>query len=1077
MSESVDDILRELSGISFAPSEEQTYRMDPMDETNRSGTDGAGAVHTPSVTETLLAVRELIEEPDVAGIETVKDPLQPGRTENVPAEQSPVRHKKTVSRQKDPGQPSTHEKMDAHNKMSFFARKKAKKAAKASDRVFRTSGDDRNTSSSAPSDNKDRTNSTGQTVRIARTKLDDQPVQKETAVKTSPAADFRPEEKPVDKPSDQSVLQPAGQTGATGQFTPVVRVSAAELAHLGQVEEKTLEPSRRERLVLSEGRTRRFVSSFQPEREEKLQGGAALRRVTRRASSNVLTEEEQGMTLRIPAQSPSESPSAESPPDHSPNAAAASEEHVQAFGHQEMPSEDIPDETLFTSGDDTVSDGVENETQPQNYEIDLEQIREMDRLSEEDEQSSAAEDEQATRPIALDEPMPAAHSARHQAQEREKLRRQQQQQLLKRVEATENEPAPELSRSEIRKLKKQQQQEERQRQLRRMQQREQQAASASQQQEEKENIYRVREVSSSETAAGFAPAFSRLQRLNSAAEISSWRRALRDLAGTSIGMGLLIGFFAVVTLVLTSLTRVASEFVGNAVLMWSSAALGLVAGVCGFGVIAGGIRSLFRFRTSRDIMPALVYLVTMAETVLLAFHPEELAGGMAFCYLPVGLFVLSSAYMSRWMVASTALRNLRFLHTGGSKYYLHVIRDSRLATEMTRGVVDGPAFVAVNRRTESVSDFMKLSLSMDESDRLSRNFSVIGLLSGLLVMGFAMLFGWSFPGAASLMTSIVCLFSPVLTMYLFSYPCRRTARFMERAGGVIISEKAIARYSLLNGALMDASDIFPPGFVTLSGLKTFGSARVDDVMIDTASMILGSGSVLESIFEGIIGDSGLLRPVEDRQYEDGKGLVGFVDGRQVLVGNKALLESRGIRFSLDEHRKWASGVGCACVYLAVAGELAGVFLIRLQTSVRSEEAIQIFADNGIRLAIRTTDSFLTPRLLGRLFRINAELVKILPQRLGVYVDRLQGKVRVKQAVAVNDGSLSGFAGCAACARRLSFMEGLNRVMMVLSVVLGLCMLLMLTVLGSFASVTPLVMSGYALFWPALGWILQKMIRI
>ena len=215
---------------------------------------------------------------------------------------------------------------------------------------------------------------------------------------------------------------------------------------------------------------------------------------------------------------------------------------------------------------------------------------------------------------------------------------------------------------------------------------------------------------------------------------------------------------------------------------------------------------------------------------------------------------------------------------------------------MTRGVVDGPAFVAVNRRTESVSDFMKLSLSVDESDRLSRNFSVIGLLSGLLVLGFAMLFGWSFSGAASLMTGVVCLFSPILTMYLFSYPCRRTAKFMERAGGVVISEKAIARYSLLNGALMDASDIFPPGFVTLSGLKTFGSARVDDVIIDAASMILGSGSVLESIFEGIIGDSGLLRPVEDRQYEDGKGLVGFVDGRQVLVGNKALLESRGIRF-------------------------------------------------------------------------------------------------------------------------------------------------------------------------------------
>ena len=172
-----------------------------------------------------------------------------------------------------------------------------------------------------------------------------------------------------------------------------------------------------------------------------------------------------------------------------------------------------------------------------------------------------------------------------------------------------------------------------------MQQREEQqkAASASEQ-EEKENIYRVREVSSSETAAGFAPAFRKLQRLNSAAEISSWRRALRDLAGTSIGMGLLIGFFAVVVLVLVSLNGLAGELVGNAVLMWSSVALGLIAGVCGFSVISGGIRSLLRFRASRDIMPMLLYLVTMAETVLLAFHPEELAAGKAFCYLPVGLF-------------------------------------------------------------------------------------------------------------------------------------------------------------------------------------------------------------------------------------------------------------------------------------------------------------------------------------------------------------------------------------------------------------------------------------------------------
>lgn len=1040
MSQSVDDILRELSGISFAPSDEQpSSESDFSEDIVSSGTEYSQPVHTPSVTETLMAVRELIEQPEktsspheqaVSPDTNTGFPSQPETAGNQPDS----RRKMSVQQEMktDEGRQKTASRKKKNNDkqtgipagktgLFSFRNKKDKKAS-----ISSQTSDIFKESRQQPSEESVAHNTADARLRES-TRQENAASKPETVV---PDTGSPPTVQPV--------------SGATGQFTPLVRVTPQELARLGNMDSKQAVPvSRREKLVLSEGRTRRFVSNFPIEREEKLQGGAALRRVTRPASSNhqegTLADQLEGMTLRIQAQS----------------ADVQSEEKKQSSLQ----------ETERTAVMDT-----QPELEQQNFDIDVEQIRAEQTA---DQTADARPEEDLTRPIGTDNPLPEPKSEKHNKEEREKLRRQQAQQLLSRVEATENEPAPELSRSEIRKLKRQQQQEDRQRQLRRMQQREEQKAAS----DEKENIYRVREVSSSETAAGISPAFGRLQRLNSAAEISSWRRALRDLAGTSIGIGLLIGFFAVAVLVLVSLSGVMGELVGSAVLMWSSAALGLVAGICGFGVIIGGIGSVFRFRASRDIMPAIAYLVTMAQTVLLAFHPDALVSKEAFCYLPVGLFLLSSAYLSRWMVASTALRNLRFLHTGGNKYYLHVIRDSRLATEMTRGVVDGPAFVAVNRRTESVSDFMKLSLSEDDSDRLSRNFSVIGLLSGLLVMGFALLFGWSIAGAASLMTSVVCLFSPIVTMYLFSYPCRRTSRFMERAGGVIISEKAITRYSLLNGAVMDASDIFPPGFVTLSGLKTFGSARVDDVIIDASSMIRGSGSILESIFEGIVGDSSLLRPVEDRQYEDGKGLVGFVDGRQVLVGNKALLESRGIRFSLDEHRKWAAGVGCACVYLAVAGELAGVFLIRLQTSVRSEEAVQIFADNGVRLAIRTTDSFLTPRLLGRLFRVNPELIKILPQRLGVYVDRLQGKVRVKQAVAVNDGSLSGFAGCAACARRLSFMEGLNRVMMVLSVVLGLGMLLMLTVLGSFASVNPLVMSGYAMFWPVLGWILQKMIRI
>ena len=56
MSQNIDEILRELSDLSFEPSEEPSGEKLPDGDWPHGG-------HTPSVTETLMAVRELIGEP------------------------------------------------------------------------------------------------------------------------------------------------------------------------------------------------------------------------------------------------------------------------------------------------------------------------------------------------------------------------------------------------------------------------------------------------------------------------------------------------------------------------------------------------------------------------------------------------------------------------------------------------------------------------------------------------------------------------------------------------------------------------------------------------------------------------------------------------------------------------------------------------------------------------------------------------------------------------------------------------------------------------------------------------------
>ena len=98
MSQNIDEILRELSDLSFEPSEEPSGEKLPDGDWPHGG-------HTPSVTETLMAVRELIGEPasmeekaealdDV--VESLEEPapeklsLTKSVQQEIPAEETPL---------------------------------------------------------------------------------------------------------------------------------------------------------------------------------------------------------------------------------------------------------------------------------------------------------------------------------------------------------------------------------------------------------------------------------------------------------------------------------------------------------------------------------------------------------------------------------------------------------------------------------------------------------------------------------------------------------------------------------------------------------------------------------------------------------------------------------------------------------------------------------------------------------------------------------------------------------------------------------------------------------------------------
>ena len=76
-------------------------------------------------------------------------------------------------------------------------------------------------------------------------------------------------------------------------------------------------------------------------------------------------------------------------------------------------------------------------------------------------------------------------------------------------------------------------------------------------------------------------------------------------------------------------------------------------------------------------------------------------------------------------------------------------------------------------------------------------------------------------------------------------------------------------------------------------------------------------------------------------------------------------------------------------------------------------------------------------------------------------------MRVKQAVAVNDGSPSGFAALLTACQRLQTLAVLNRVLAATAAGLGCLLLLIFWTLGALPQLTMPILCGYALVWPIL----------
>ena len=514
------------------------------------------------------------------------------------------------------------------------------------------------------------------------------------------------------------------------------------------------------------------------------------------------------------------------------------------------------------------------------------------------------------------------------------------------------------------------------------------------------------------------------------------------------------------------------------VIPWVITGLGVVGGAVGYDILLGGFRSLFSFRPDRDILPALCFTVTLLHSAAMSALKDAFLSPNIQLYLPLGLLSLAVCCAGRLNLLKAAFRNLRMIQAEGGKYVPHKISDSRLAGELTRGMIDQFPVTAVNQRSDGLRDFLKFSFSADRSDLLSRNLAVIGLCAAAVCGVFTYLFNRDVPFAFTAATVSFGVFAPAMNALITAFPLKNVSGLMARAGGMVASEKSALEYENVNSVLLDAQSLFPPSMVVLSGIKTFAGMRIDEAIVDAASVLREAGSIFSGIFFKMIGGNvSLLRPVEQLSYEDNLGLSAWVNNKRLLIGNREFLENHGVTMPSEDYEKRFIAEGSELLYLASAGDLTAVFVVSIHASIQTEDACQMLADNGIGMSVRTIDPIVRPEILEKLFSVAPYFFKIVPGRLHEDCRRLSEDVIGRPAMTVNNGTALSLA-CSLCAsKRLKVFITVLQLIQTISILVNIVTVAVLSFLGNFSGLTGLVAAAAQLGWMLIGLLIQRSFRI
>ena len=145
--------------------------------------------------------------------------------------------------------------------------------------------------------------------------------------------------------------------------------------------------------------------------------------------------------------------------------------------------------------------------------------------------------------------------------------------------------------------------------------------------------------------------------------------------------------------------------------------------------------------------------------------------------------------------------------------------------------------------------------------------------------------------------------------------------------------------------------------------------------------------------------------VNDAEALPGMGIVGRIDGHDVAVGNRRLVEGRGFAMNgLDQAGEEMAHTGKTVSYVAVDGQVVGVLAVSDTVKEGAADAVSALKRQGVDVVMLTGDGESTAVAVAQSLGIDSVIANVLPADKAEHVAKLQadGTVVAMVGDGIND---------------------------------------------------------------------------